>query len=574
MTNVAENIVATLKANRIERVYGLPGDSLNGFTDALRKDGSIRWVHVRHEESAAFAAAADAATTGELAVVAGSCGPGNLHLINGLFDAHRSRVPVLAIAAHIPTSEIGSNYFQETHPQELFRECSVYVEYVADPVQMPRVLEIAMRAAIEERGVAVVVIPGDVALAETVSDRVTVIERARPVIVPSDAELDRAAALLDAAKRVTILAGAGVEGAHDEVVALADRLAAPVVHALRGKEFIEYDNPFDVGMTGLLGFASGYRAMEGADALLMLGTDFPYPQFYPEHATTIQVDIRGSQLGRRHPLDLGLVGDVKATAPALLARLADGRDRTHLDDARDHYVKTRRKLDELAVPRRGSQPIHPQYLARVLDETASEDAVFTADVGSPTVWASRYLTMNGRRRLIGSFSHGSMANALLHGIGAQVAHPDRQVVALAGDGGLAMMLGELITLTQNGLPVKTVVVNNSSLNFVELEMKAAGFVTYGTELTNPNFADVANALGIRGIRVERSKDLPGAVAELLAHDGPALLDVVSERQELSMPPAVTAEQVKGFALYAIRTVMSGRGDELLDLAKANWRQLL
>lgn len=573
MVTVAENIVRTLRANHVDRVYGIPGDSLNGFTDALRKDGTIRWLHVRHEESAAFAAAADAAITGELAVVAGSCGPGNLHLINGLFDAQRSRVPVLAIAAHIPTSEIGTGYFQETHPQELFRECSVYVEYVADPVQMPRMLEIAMRTAIEERGVAVLVIPGEVALADIKDDRATVIERAHPVIVPDSAELEKAAQLLNAAKNVTILAGAGVEGAHDEVVALADRLGAPIVHALRGKEFIEYDNPFDVGMTGLLGFASGYRAMESADALLVLGSDFPYPQFYPDDATTIQIDIRGSQLGKRHPLDLGLVGDVKATTEALTPRIAEKTDRSHVDDAVAHYRKTRAKLDELAVPSKGGKPIHPQYLARLLDEAASDDAIFTADVGSPTVWAARYLTMNGRRRLIGSFTHGSMANALMHGIGAQTAQPDRQVVALAGDGGLAMMLGELITLTQNKLPVKTIVVNNSSLNFVELEMKAAGFVTYGTDLENPDFAAVAEALGIFARRVERSEDLPDAVAEVLAHDGPALLDVVTERQELSMPPAVTAEQVKGFALYAIRTVMSGRGDELLDLAKANWRQL-
>ncbi|GAA1544233.1 pyruvate dehydrogenase (quinone) [Microbacterium ginsengiterrae] len=573
MATVAENIVRTLRTNGIDRVYGIPGDSLNGFTDALRKDGTIRWVHVRHEESAAFAAAADAAVTGDLAVVAGSCGPGNLHLINGLFDANRSRVPVLAIAAHIPTNEIGTGYFQETHPQELFRECSVYVEYVADPVQMPRLLEIAMRTAIEERGVAVLVIPGEVALAEIERDRATRIERTQPVVVPSPAELEKTAELLNAAKKVTILAGAGVEGAHDEVVALADRLGAPIVHALRGKEFIEYDNPFDVGMTGLLGFASGYRAMESADTLLVLGSDFPYEQFYPEGATTIQVDIRGSQLGKRHPLDLGLVGDVRATVDALLPRLAEQTDRSHLDDAVAHYRKTRAKLDELAVPAKGGKPIHPQYLARLLDEHASADAVFTADVGSPTVWAARYLTMNGRRRLIGSFTHGSMANALLHGIGAQTAQPDRQVVALAGDGGLAMMLGELITLTQNRLPVKTIVVNNSSLNFVELEMKAAGFVTYATDLDNPNFAAVAEALGIFARRVERSEDLPQAVAEVLAHDGPALLDVVTERQELSMPPAVTAEQVKGFALYAIRTVMSGRGDELLDLARANWRQL-
>lgn len=573
MANVAENIVKTLNANGVDRVYGIPGDSLNGLTDALRKDGRIRWVHVRHEESAAFAAAADAGTTGDLAVVAGSCGPGNLHLINGLYDAQRSRVPVLAIAAHIPTVEIGTGYFQETHPQELFRECSVYVEYVADPSQMPRLMEIAMRAAIEQRGVAVLVIPGDVALSEIADDRAVVIERTRPLIQPSGPELEKAATMLNAAKKVTILAGAGVEGAHDEVIALADALGAPIVHALRGKEFIEYDNPFDVGMTGLLGFASGYRAMEAADTLLVLGSDFPYEQFYPEHATTIQVDIRGSQLGKRHPLDLGLVGDVKATAEALLPRLARKDDRGHLDDAVTHYRKTRKKLDELAVPAKGTRPIHPQYLARLLDEYAADDAIFTADVGSPTVWAARYLSMSEGRRLIGSFTHGSMANALMHGIGAQVAHPDRQVVALAGDGGLAMMLGELLTLTQNGLPVKTVVVNNSSLNFVELEMKAAGFVTYGTGLDNPSFAAIAEAMGIFARRVERSEDLPEAVREVLAHEGPALLDVVTERQELSMPPTIEAAQVKGFALYAIRTVMSGRGDELLDLARANWRQL-
>lgn len=573
MTTVAENIVSSLHANGVKRVYGIPGDSLNGFTDALRKEGTIRWVHVRHEETAAFAAAAEAALTGDLAVVAGSCGPGNLHLINGLYDANRSRVPVLAIAAHIPTSEIGTQYFQETHPQELFRECSVYVEYVSDPVQMPRLLQVAMRQAIARRGVAVLVIPGDIALAEAVDDRVAVIERSRPIVVPAPDELEQAATLLNAASKVTILAGAGAEGAHDEVVALADRLAAPVVHALRGKEFVEYDNPFDVGMTGLLGFASGYRAMEGADALLILGSDFPYPQFYPADATTIQVDIRGENLGRRHPLDLGLVGDVGATAAALLPRLKGDRRRAHLDDATAHYRKTRAKLDELAVPSRGKAPIHPQYLARLLDEAAADDAVFTADVGSPTVWAARYLHMNGKRRLIGSFNHGSMANALLHGIGAQASEPGRQVVALAGDGGLTMMLGELISLTQNDLPVKTIVVNNSSLNFVELEMKAAGFVNYGTELRNPDFAAVAEAMGIFARRVERSEDLPAALAEVLAHDGPALLDVVTERQELSMPPAVNAEQVKGFALYAIRTVLSGRGDELLDLAKANWRQL-
>src|SRR5690625_2274526 len=572
MATVAEQMVATLTASGVQRIYGIPGDSLNGFTDALRKDGQIRWVHVRHEEAAGFAAAADAAMTGELAVVAGSCGPGNLHLINGLYDANRSRMPVLAIAAHIPTAEIGTGYFQETHPQELFREASVYSEYIADPSQIPHVFEIAMRTAIEQRGVAVVVIPGDVALASTQSDRTMPIRPTVSATVPSSDSLNDAADLLNRGRKVTILAGAGTQGAHDEVVALADALAAPIVHTMRGKEFLEYGNPFDVGMTGLLGFSSGYRAMRDADTLLILGADLPYRQFYPD-ATTIQVDVRGEQLGRRHPVDVGLVGTVKDTAAALLPRLTRATDRGHLEDSCDHYRKARGKLDDLATPSKRNAPIHPQYLARLVDEHAADDAVFLPDVGSPVVWAARYLTMNGRRRMIGSFTHGSMANALPQAVGVQAADPDRQVVALAGDGGLTMLLGELITLTQNDLPVKMIVFNNSSLNFVELEMKAAGFVTYGTDLINPDFAEVGQAMGLLSRRVEKSEDLSDAVREVLDHDGPALLDVVTERQELTMPPTITAEQMKGFTLYAIRTVMSGRGDELIDLAKANLRQL-
>ncbi|WIB60488.1 ubiquinone-dependent pyruvate dehydrogenase [Curtobacterium sp. MCLR17_007] len=574
MPTVAENIVATLRLNDVQRVYGLPGDSLNGFTDALRKDGTIRWEHVRHEEAAAFAASAEAELTGELAVCAGSCGPGNLHLVNGLFDANRSRVPVLAIAAHIPTAEIGSGYFQETHPQELFRECSVYVEYVADPTQMPRLLEIAMREAIEKRGVAVLVIPGDVLLAEAKDTRTTRIEHATPRVLPSEAELQRTADLLNGADKITILAGAGVAGAHDEVVALAERLQAPIVHALRGKEHIEYDNPYDVGMTGLLGFASGYRAMEDADVVLMLGTDFPYQQFFPAKAKHVQVDIRGSQLGRRHPVDIGLVGTVKDTALALIPLLDGAKPAHHLEDARKHYRKTREKLDDLAVPAGKHKPLHPQYVTRVLDRLAADDAVFIPDVGSPVVWASRYLTLNGKRRLIGSFVHGTMANAVPQAIGAQTAFPDRQVIAMAGDGGLTMLLGELITIVQNELPVKIVVFDNSSLNFVELEMKAAGFVNFGTELRNPDFAKVAEAIGIKGFRVDESADFESAMAAALAHDGPALVSVKADRQELSMPPAVTLEQAKGFTLYAIRTVLSGRGDELLDLASTNFRQFI
>jgi len=570
MPTVADTIVEIIKDAGVKRVYGLPGDSLNGFTDALRRDGDVAWQHVRHEEAAAFSAAAEAALTGELAVCAGSCGPGNLHLINGLFDAQRSRVPVLAIAAQIPGPEIGSTYFQETHPQDLFRECSVYTELVSVPEQLPRVLEIAMRTAIERRGVAVVVIPGEVFLTDSVGRRKSAPITFSPRVTrPADSELHAAADLLDSARKVTILAGAGVEHAHDELVAIAEKLKAPVVHAMRGKEFVEYDNPYDVGMTGLLGFSSGYRAMESCDVLLMLGTDFPYQQFFPSKAKIVQVDIRGEQLGRRTPVDLGLVGSVKDTVDALLPLLKDRTDTKHLDSSTAHYAKARKSLDELADNDRNRAPIHPQYVARLVSELASDDAVFIPDVGSPVVWAARYLRMNGRRRLIGSFSHGSMANALPHAVGAQSAFPGRQVVALAGDGGLAMLLGELLTLRQNKLPVKIVVFNNSSLNFVEVEMKAAGFVNFGTGLDNPNFADVANAVGLFGQRVERPDDLEGALRAAFAHDGPALVDVVTARQELSIPPAITAKQVSGFTLYALRTIMSGRGDELIDLADTN-----
>lgn len=573
MTTIAQNMIATLKANNVKRIYGVAGDSLNGLTDAMRIDGSIEWAPVRHEEAAAFAAGAEAELTGELAVCAGSCGPGNLHLINGLYEAQRSRVPVLAIAAQIPSGEIGSNYFQETRPQELFRGASVFCEVVSSPAQMPRLLEIAMRTAIELRGVAVLVIPGDLALAEAASTRTPVIRASRPVIVPHPDELAEAASLLNAAKKVTILAGAGAAGAHREVMALAERLGAPVVHALRGKEHIEFNNPYDVGMTGLLGFASGYRAMESADALLLLGTDFPYQQFYPTDAVVIQVDVRGEQLGRRVPLDLGMVGTVADTASALAPLLKHKRQRGHLKDAQKHYRKTRAKLDDLASPTGDGEPLHPQFVARTIDGLASADAVFLPDVGSPVVWAARYLTMNGRRRLIGSFSHGTMANSIPQAIGVQSAAPGRQVITLSGDGGLAMLMGELLTLSQSNLPVKIVVFNNSSLNFVELEMKAAGLPTFATDLSNPNFADVANAMGIKGIRVTSSSRLEDALTEAFAHQGPALVDVVTTRQELSMPPSITLEQAKGFALYAVRTVVSGRGDELLDLAATNWRQL-
>jgi len=567
---VAEVFVETLVNAGVKRVYGVVGDSLNGLTDVIRKSKQIEWMHVRHEEAAAFAAGAEAHLTGDIAVCAGSCGPGNLHLINGLFDCHRSRVPVLAIAAQIPSHEIGSGYFQETHPEHLFKDCSHYCELVSQPEQMPRVLGIAMRTALAKRGVAVVVIPGDVALRECSAAALSLgIEHSASVLIPSENELRRAADILNSADKVTILGGAGCEGAHAELITVAERLNAPIVHALRGKEFIEYDNPYDVGMTGLLGFSSGYHAMMNCDALLMLGTDFPYQQFYPKNAKIIQLDRLGEQIGRRTPVDLGMIGNVKDTLDALTPLIRSKTDRSYLDTCLAHYRNARKGLDDLAVGEPGRTPIHPQYVAKVLDELAAEDAVFTCDVGTPTVWSARYLHMNGKRRLLGSFTHGSMANALPQAIGIQASHPNRQVITLSGDGGLAMLLGDLLTLKQLKLPVKIVVFNNSSLGFVELEMKAAGLVDYGTDLINPNFATLAESAAILGVRVEKPEELRPVLTEALAHDGPALIDVLVNRQELSMPPTISLEQALGFSLYMIRAVLSGRGDEVIDLARTN-----
>jgi len=572
---VADQFAEILATAGVKRVYGIVGDSLNGLTDAIGRQGKIAWVHVRHEEVAAFAAGAEAHLTGELAVCAGSCGPGNLHLINGLFDCHRSRVPVLAIAAQIPSAEIGAGYFQETHPQTLFKECSHYCELISGANQMPRVLEVAIREAVGRRGVSVVVIPGDVALQPTADappSKVGGLLPPRPVVVPERSDLDRLAALLNGDRRVTILCGSGCAGAHDELLALGERLKAPIVHALRGKEYVEWDNPYDVGMTGLIGFSSGYYAMLDCDVLLMLGTDFPYRQFYPQGSGVriAQVDLRAEQIGRRAPVDLGVVGDAKAALTALLPLLQQKSNSVHLAQAREHYARARKALDDLAAPGRGV--IHPQQVAKAISDHASEDAIFTCDVGLPTVWAARYLAMNGKRRLIGSFSHGSMANAMAQAIGAQAAFPGRQVISLSGDGGFAMLMGDFLSLVQVGLPMKVVVFNNGALGFIELEQKSTGFLPFGTEFKNPNFAAMAEAAGVRGIRIEDPGEVEAGIAAALRHDGPVLVDAVVNRTELAMPPAVTLEMAKGFTLYVVRAVMSGRGDELIDLARTNlWR---
>ncbi len=567
---IADLIVDVLANAGVERVYGLSGDSLNGITDAIREQKQVQWVHLRHEETAAFAAGAEAHLTGKLAVCAGSCGPGNLHLINGLYDCHRSRVPVLAIAAQIPSGEIGTGYFQETHPEHLFAQCSHYCELVSHPEQMPRVLDIAIQAAVSLRGVSVVVIPGDVALQNATRETPRpYFPPPRPTVRPSDDEIETLARLLNESKKITILAGAGCAGAHSELIALAGKLNAPIVHALRGKEFIQYDNPFDVGMSGLLGLSSGHHAMMDCDLLLMIGTDFPYEQFFPKDAKIVQIDIRGEQLGRRTKVDHGFVGDAKATLSALLPNLKQNADEGHLKTSRENYQKARKSLDELAAPRSEDKLIHPQYVVKVLDELAAEDAIFSCDVGTPTVWAARYLSMNGKRRLLGSFNHGSMANALPQAIGAQVSHPNRQVVTLSGDGGLAMLMGDLLSLRQLKAPVKIIVFKNNSLAFVELEMMAAGIVNFGTDLQNPDFAKMAEALGLLGLTANTSDQVRPMIARALEHDGPALVEIPVSRQELSMPPTITLEQMKGFSLFALRALLSGQGDEIVDLAAIN-----
>lgn len=567
---IADLLVNLLIQADVKNVWGLPGDSLNGFTEALRTREPIAWRGVRHEEVAALAAAGEADATGRLAVCAGSCGPGNLHLINGLFEAQRANVPMLAIAAQIPSSEIGLGYFQETHPENLFAECSDYCELVSNPAQMPQVLEAAMNSAIANRSVSVIVLPGDVALQNAPVKQVAWRPPSLPTVVPPADSLDELAEVINAADRVTILGGYGCQGYHDEVVALAERLKAPVVHALRGKQSLEYDNPYDVGMTGLIGFSSGYHAMRECDLLIMLGTNFPYREFFPDHGHIVQIDIRGGHLGRRSPLHMGLIGDIGPTLSALMPRLSENTDRRFLDSSQAHYHRARTQLDDLATPRGAQQPLHPQYLTARVSEAADDDAIFTAEVGTPTVWAARYIGMTHGRRLTGSFMHGSMAVALPAALGWQVACPGRQTVALCGDGGLSMLMGDLVTLVAENLPVKVVVYNNETLGFVAMEMKAAGYVDTTTNTPAVDYARLAEALGIHGVRVTSSEALDDALAEAFAHDGPALIDVRTAKQELSMPPRIEAKQARGFSLYMLRAVMSGRGDEVVDLARTNW----
>ena len=573
--NVSEQFVDILVRAGVKRLYGVVGDSLNPVVDAIRRNAAIEWVQVRHEESAAFAAGAEAQITGNLAACAGSCGPGNLHLINGLYDAHRSMAPVLALASHIPSSEIGLGYFQATHPELLFQECSHYNEMISSPQQMPRLLQTAIQHAVGQGGVSVVSMPGDIASLPAPEKSVEhAMVTSRPSVRPGDEEIDKLCRLVDGAKRVTLFCGSGTAGAHAEVMEFAERVKSPVGHALRGKEWIQYDNPYDVGMSGLLGYGAAYEATHECDLLILLGTDFPYNAFLPTDVKIVQVDVRAEHLGRRSKLDLAVWGDVRETLRCLTPRVRVKTDRTFLDrmlkehaDALEGVVKAyTRKVDKHI-------PIHPEYVASVLDEIADDDAVFTVDTGMCNVWAARYLTPNGRRRVIGSFSHGSMANALPQAIGAQFTDRNRQVVSMSGDGGFSMLMGDFLTLVQYNLPVKVVLFNNSSLGMVDLEMLVAGLPPFGTAYRDTDYAAVAHAAGAYGVRVEKPKQLESALKDALKHKGPALVDVVTDPNALSIPPKIRADMVTGFALSASKIVLDGGVGRMLQMARSNIRNV-
>ncbi|EJU14345.1 pyruvate dehydrogenase (cytochrome) [Sphingomonas sp. LH128] len=565
MATVAQVIVETLAAAGASRCYGVPGDTLNHVTDAIRTS-DIRWVHVRHEEAGGFAAGADALLTGELALCAGSCGPGSLHFINGLFESHRNRAPVVLIASQIVRDELGFDFPQEVDFRSVYQSCSVFCEEIRTPEQARRKTAMAAQAALAKRGVAVLIVPADISSAKAPEEPPFAVHRANPLVRPSNPELDQIASLLGKGKKIAIYGGSGCEQAHDEVVALAHALQAPVAHTSRAKDFLEHDNPFDVGMTGIFGGDAGYHALMACDTLLLLGCDFAWRQFYPEKATIIQVDLDGTHLGRRHPVDLGVVGDVQATLSALLPRLQARSDRAFLDDCLAHRAKTEERQGKHAHIGKGGA-IHPQYLTETISRLAPDDAIYTADGGSPMVWCLRHVTSTGHNRTVISLSHGTMANAMPQALGAKAAYPDRTVISLSGDGGLAMMLGDLLTAVQEKLPIKVAVFNNSALDFVEIEQKVEGLLDTYTDLLNPDFGRVAEAIGFWGRRVEKAEELEGAVRDWLATPGPALLDVVTDRFELVMPPKVEAGQVAGMALYSAKALLGGRGRDVAGLIR-------
>ncbi|APT91935.1 pyruvate dehydrogenase [Corynebacterium phocae] len=570
----ADLLIETLEAQGVKRIYGLVGDSLNPIVDAVRRS-DIEWVHVRNEEAAAFAAEADSLTTGELAVCAASCGPGNTHLIQGLYDAHRNGAKVLAIASHIPSAQIGSKFFQETHPELIFQECSGYCEMANGADQGTRILHQAIQSTLAGKGVSVLVVPGDVTL-EEVSDASPVtgkLSRGKPVVYPDAAEAAALARAINEAKTVALFVGEGMKDARAEVLALAEKIKAPIGHALGGKMHIQYDNPFDVGMSGLLGYGAAHDATHEADLLILVGTDFPYNDFLPTK-NVAQIDIDASHIGRRTRVSYPVAGDVAATIQNILPHVEEKADRSFLDKMlKEHHDKLEHVVEAYTEGVEHLKPLHPEYLANIIDEEAAADAVFTVDTGMCNVWGARYITPNGQRQQIGSFRHGTMANALPMAIGAQAANPGRQVISFSGDGGLSMLMGELLTAKLHDLPVKIFVFNNSSLGMVKLEMLVQGLPEHQTDHEHVNYADIAAAAGIKHFRLEDPQDARRVIRDALAYPGPVLVDMVTDPNALSIPPTLTFEQFYGFSKAAARTVLNGGVGRMLDLAKANLRNI-
>ncbi|KPN22195.1 pyruvate dehydrogenase [Arthrobacter sp. Edens01] len=575
---LATQLIDQLRAAGVERIYGIVGDSLNPIVDAVRRTGGssrggIDWIHVRHEEAAALAASAEAQLTGKLAVCAGSCGPGNLHLINGLYDANRSGAPVLAIASHIPSVQIGSGFFQETHPDRLFTECSVYSELVSTTDQAPRIMHSAIQHAVALHGVSVVTIPGDIAGQRATAPTPEPALCRPATMVPAAESIRELAAAVNEARKVAVFAGIGTEGAHDAVVEFAAKVKAPVGHSLRGKDFIQYDNPYDVGMTGLLGYGAAAEGIKDADLLVLLGTDFPYNQFLPD-TRTVQVDRAAQHLGRRTDVDIAVHGDVLPTLEALLPLVEEKQDRRFLDEMlRKHDRLMNKAVGAYTQKAERLVPIHPEYAASLLDEAASPDAVFTADTGMCNVWAARYINPLGTRRIIGSYLHGTMANALPHAVGAQLSQPDRQVVALCGDGGLSMLLGELITARTNNLPLNVVVFNNSTLGMVKLEMLVDGLNDHGVDVPDTNYAAIAAAIGFHSVRVSDPADIMDAYRAAFDHQGPSLVELITDPNALSIPPKITTDQVLGFATAMSKVVLNKGAGQAVSMARSNLRNI-
>ena len=567
-TSVADIIVDTLVTAGAKRCYGIVGDTINHFTDAIRRS-ELKWIHVRHEEAGALAAGGEALMTGELAVCAGTCGPGSLHFVNGIFESHRNGAPVVLIASDVARNEVGLNFPQEVDQKKIYEQCSVFCEYVSHPSQARRITAQAASAALNEGGVAVVIVNGDMFVEKDADGMPWQVYRPNPVLRPAPDELTALAEKLNTAQNVTIYAGYGARGAHAEIVEIAEKLKAPVVHTSRAKEFIEPDNPFNVGMTGILGNKAGVEAIGSADIMLCLGTDFAWTQYYPDGEKVIQIDRKASHLGRRAPVGMGLVGDVAPTLRELLPMVDIKDDDKHLqtalqqwNDDTDNYVGSGENKDP--------DLIHPQQVTRLVDKLAADDAIFTADGGSPMVWLLRHLTANGKRKFLTSLLHGTMANAYPQAMGIAAAFPDRQVIALCGDGGMTMLMGDLLTLVQEKLPVKLLIFNNGSLGFVEMEQRVEGLLDSYTDLKNPDFAKLAEACGLAGWRVEHEDELESAMQAWLMEDGPALLDVKVNRMELVMPPEIEAGQVASTALFGIKAVLDGRGKEVVSLLRDNF----